>query len=238
MEMLITQEELDKLKSRDPVKLKCQHCGSVFEIPKNRVLVFIKRGSGHYCSLKCSGLAQYRRETRKCSNCEKEISIRPTDLRRSKTGRFFCNSSCAATYNNTHKKHGTRRSKLESWLEVKLIERFTDIDFDFNKKDAINSELDIYIPSLKLAFELNGIFHYEPIYGADKLSKIQNNDQRKFQACIENGIELCIIDTSGMNKFTAKGAKKYLKIIEDIIGIKQESGGRDSNPQALSSATF
>ena len=219
--MLISKEELDKLKSRDLVKLKCQHCGAIFEQPKNQVLAFIKRGSnGDYCSRECVNLAKSRKETRKCSNCEKEISVRRTDLKKSKTGRFFCNRSCAATYNNTHKKHGTRRSKLESWLEVELIKKFPDIDFDFNKKDAINSELDIYAPSLKLAFELNGIFHYEPIYGADKLSKIQNNDQRKFQACIESGIELCIIDVSGLQRFTPRGGEKYLKIIENIIRIK------------------
>ena len=38
--------------------------------------------------------------------------------------------------------------------------------------EAINSELDVYVPSLNLAFELNGIFHYEPIYGEKKLNQI------------------------------------------------------------------
>lgn len=56
--------------------------------------------------------------------------------------------------------------------------------------------MDIYIPVLSLAFELNGIFHYEPIYGEGKLLSIQNNDDRKFQACLEHDIELCIINSS------------------------------------------
>lgn len=92
--------------------------------------------------------------------------------------------------------------------------------FHFNRKDAINAELDIYIPSLKLAFELNGLFHYEPIFGADKLAQIQNNDERKYQACIEHGIELCLIDVSSFKNFKEKGAVKYLSIIQEVISRK------------------
>lgn len=71
----------------------------------------------------------------------------------------------------------------------------------------------IYFPSLKLAFELNGIFHYEPIYGSDKLSSIQNNDHRKFAACHEAGISLCIIDTSKQTYFKPKSSQRFLDII-------------------------
>ena len=115
---------------------------------------------------------------------------------------------------------GIRRSKLEAWLEIKLIEQYPNFEIQFNRKDAINSELDIYIPSLKLAFELNGIFHYEPIYGNDKLNQIGNNDNRKFQACIERGIELCIIDTSTQKNFKEKSSKKFLDIITSFIDNK------------------
>ena len=89
--------------------------------------------------------------------------------------------------------------------------------FHFNRKDAINSELDIYIPELKLAFELNGIFHYESIYGSEKLNQIQNNDNRKFQACLEQGIELCIIDTSWIKHNTLPKMTKVLSIVEKVI---------------------
>lgn len=123
----------------------------------------------------------------------------------------------AATYNNTHKTHGTRRSKLEPWLEGQLKKLYPDLNMIFNGKDTINSELDIYIPSLKLAFELNGIFHYEPIYGKDKLQSIKNNDTRKFQACIEKGISLCIVDSSQQKRFSPKSSQKYLDIIVNII---------------------
>lgn len=129
----------------------------------------------------------------------------------------FCSKSCSATFTNTHKIKGTVRSKLEQWLETKLVELYPALLIQFNKKDTIGSELDIYIPSLKLAFELNGIFHYEPIFGANKLQQIQFNDTNKFQKCQELGISLCIIDTSSQKYFKEQTSKKFLDIIVSVI---------------------
>ena len=147
-----------------------------------------------------------------CKECNAAITVKYNQ---------FCNRSCSAIYNNTHKTHGTRRSKLEHWLEDQLTILYPSLEIHFNRKDAINSELDFYFPSLKLAFELNGIFHYEPIYGADKLLRTQNNDNRKFQACIEQGIELCIIDSSNQKYFKTATSQKYLDIIINVIESKQ-----------------
>jgi len=97
----------------------------------------------------------------------------------------FCSSSCTAQYNAEGIKLGAaERSKLEKWIEPQLQDFYPELEFHFNRNDTINSELDIYIPSLKLAFELNGVFHYEPIFGAELLNKISNNDKRKFQAVL------------------------------------------------------
>lgn len=94
---------------------------------------------------------------------------------------------------------------------------YPDLVILFNDKSTINSELDIYIPSLRIAFELNGIFHYEPIFGKDKLKQINNNDNNKFQKCIINNISLCIIDTSSQKKFKEQNSLMYLEIITNII---------------------
>ena len=82
------------------------------------------------------------------------------------------------------------------YCQEKLPLDFPQLTFVFNGKEIIKSELDIYLPQLRLAIELNGIVHYEPIYGSDKFEKIKNNDQNKTIACYEQGIELAIIDTS------------------------------------------
>jgi hypothetical protein len=68
-----------------------------------------------------------------------------------------------------------------------------------------------------LAFELNGIFHYEPIYGQEKLNQIQNNDNHKFQDCLEEKIELCVIDKSWIKYNKIQNFIKILNIIENII---------------------
>ena len=148
-----------------------------------------------------------------------KFKLKEADMKR-KSKNFFCSQSCAATYNNTHKKKGIRRSKLEIWLEEKLSQKYKNLNILYCDKNTINSELDIYIPSLNLAFELNGIFHYEPIFGQKKFNQIINNDERKFQACLEHKIELCIIDASKLTYFKEKNALMYFEIIDNIISKK------------------
>lgn len=151
----------------------------------------------------------------KCDNCPVLFLRQPSQIKKSSNN--FCSLSCTASYCNRHKTHGSSRSKLEVWLEDQLNILYTDLEIHFNRKDAIGSELDIYFPSLKLAIELNGIFHYEPIFGKEKLERIQENDQNKFQACQSHGISLCIIDISGQKYFKPKTSQKYLDIIVNII---------------------
>ena len=79
------------------------------------------------------------------------------------------------------------------------------------------SELDIYFPTLNFAVELNGIFHYEPIYGIDKLNQVIENDKSKTKMCHDNKIDLCIIDVSQQKYVKPSNSKKYLDIITNII---------------------
>lgn len=197
------------------INLICFHCNKQFERLEKNHFTSAKNSKNFYCSKKCKGLHNRNRKVLNCKNCNTSFWKKPSQQ---KGMNDFCSHSCSATYNNTHKTKGTRVSKLEKWLAEKLIEIYPNIEFHFNRKDAINSELDIYIPSLKIAFELNGIFHYEPIFGIEKFDQIQNNDSRKYQACIEKGISLCVIDTSQLKYFKIEKAEKYLKIIQGILG--------------------
>ena len=194
----------------------CSFCNNQFERSKRNSCSAIKRGCKPYCSRKCSANAKKTKKLVFCKNCNKDFYKLPNQI---KTNNFCC-KSCSGTYTNKYKKHGTRRSKLEKYIQSKLSSYYPNLFILYNNKEAIKSELDIYIPSLKLAFELNGIFHYEPIYGPDKLESIQNNDNRKFQACLEQGIELCIIDTSSQKYFKESTSEKFLKIICEIIDKK------------------
>jgi len=200
-------------------KCQCDFCHKVFEKTVKDIGPFRRNpDKKSFCNNTCRGSYMNKRITKQCKQCKQEFIAEQKEIK--KGGGKFCSRSCAATYNNTHKTHGTRRSKLEKYLEEELTKLYPKLEIHFNRKDAINSELDIYIPSLSLAFELNGIFHYEPIYGQDKLASIQNNDNRKFQACLEKDIELCIVDTSQQKYFKEKSSKKYLDIICGIIDTK------------------
>jgi hypothetical protein len=215
-----TDEEFLNSKSKDLLPLTCIQCGCVFYLQKHHIMNVRKDDGSRrciFCSQKCFGKSIEVKTERFCAQCGTSFTryVKP-----SKTNRFFCNSSCAATYNNTHKTHGYRRSKLEVFLEIELCKLYPDLEIHYNRKDAINGELDIYIPSLKLAIELNGIFHYEPIYGAEQLLKIENNDNRKFQACLERGIELCIIDVSKIGYWKPQRGFEVLDIIRPILNGK------------------
>jgi hypothetical protein len=169
----------------------------------------------HYCSRYCYRQAKITKQTVSCKNCGKEFEKTLGEIK--KYSNHFCSHSCRAIYQNTHKTKGTRISKLEIWLREQLRTLYPDEEILFNDKTTINSELDIYFPNRKLAFELNGIFHYEPIYGKEKLTQIQNNDQRKFLLCQQKNISLCVIDASKENYFKEERSKKYLNIIINII---------------------
>jgi len=211
---------IDSLPSKTEVKLTCPNCNQTFIRIKNVIQSKIKthKQPAIYCSYKCFNEARDKTITIHCAHCNKTFTKIPSEL--TDSGNNFCSHSCATTYYNTHKTSGTRRSKLEKWLEEQLNSLYPELDVKYNSKEEINSELDIYIPSLNLAFELNGIFHYEPIYGVEKLASIQNNDNRKFQACLEQEIELVIIDTSSMKNFKPLKARKYIDIITKIINYK------------------
>jgi len=220
MTPVIKIEEINSPEYKKFIPFKCEICHSTYLATRHTYLSAMNPNKSHknnFCSRKCLGLSKTKTGsiTTSCKNCNKKITKRKSQAKR--TQNHFCSRSCAGTYNNLHKKHGTRRSKLEAYVESQLPKLFPSLQINYNKKDAINSELDIYIPSLKLAFELNGVFHYKPIFGKEKLDFINDNDSRKFQACLEKEIELCIIDASQQKYFTQTSSEKYLNTIKNII---------------------
>jgi len=220
-----SQKQYLNTKSNSFLLLECEFCHEKFMAKKKEITYVLKHHNDKrktktnmkFCSRKCHIKFQTKKEKLNCLNCNKSFFRALTYIKKSKSKNYFCSKSCSATYNNLHKKYGVRRSKLEKWLEQQLNELYSNLEILYNDKSTINSELDIYIPSLKLAIEINGIFHYEPIFGESKLQQIQNNDQRKHQACYEQGIEILWIDTSSLKYFKSKNAQKYLDIITDVI---------------------
>ena len=218
MKPLYGQKEYSQARGKDLLSFVCYNCNSKFSKTKSTIKYETKRNrSIKYCSAKCRDAGANKSIVCDCGFCKKQLTRQLKEYQGSKSGKVFCSRSCAAKYNNTHKISGCRRSKIETWIENQLKKLYPELEILFNDKTAIDSELDIYIPSLSLAFELNGIFHYEPIYGNDKLKQIQSNDKNKFFLCQQHNINLCIIDISHMIHFKPLKAQKFLDIILVII---------------------
>ena len=98
---------------------------------------------------------------------------------------------------------------------MRLSEVYEGLEILYNDRieAGIGLELDIYIPSLSLAFELNGPAHYGPIYGPDALKKTQKRDETKRVACQEKGIKLLVMDVSAMSRFKHPDLEKHTRFV-------------------------
>lgn len=217
-------EYLQSYRSRDFVPFTCPECLQTFRRTKHDVHLAVWKGVKNiFCSNNCNGKFTTERignEMSKnipCGQCGQIVSKPPSVLKSSKSGNVFCSRSCAVSYNNVHKTHGNRRSKLEVFLENEIRTKWPTLIMECNAKTAIESELDFYFPELRFAIELNGILHYEPIYGADKLEQIRNNDVQKMQQCLLMGIELCVVDVSKCKYLSPQAKAQYRTLVLDLL---------------------
>jgi hypothetical protein len=193
-----------------PVEVSCINCNKVIK----RYPSDLNSTGKYWCSVNCR-YPNNKHQTVNCFKCNKEFLKRNSECLRLPS--HFCSRSCSASYNNTHKKYGTRRSKLEIYLEEEIRKNYPNLELICNQKSVIESELDFYFPELRFAIELNGITHYEPIYGEYKFEKIKNNDKRKVVACYEKDIELAIIDSSSCSYLNDSAKNKFKNLVFELI---------------------
>ena len=80
--------------------VKCDRCGKEFEKEIRAINEARREGWRIFCSRECHGAAKTTSEKRKCGTCGIEIDVQRSYIVHSKTGRFYCSSSCAAKTNN------------------------------------------------------------------------------------------------------------------------------------------
>ena len=214
--MSVITDLLKPLQWGERIKCICDHCGGNFELLgkyRKKILDPNSKVKGKFCSKRCMGLAKVVSLDVLCEECSVTFKKLPCHIR--KSNHNFCCQSCAGKYGAKHKTKGCRRSKLEAWLELKLVNSYPNVKFLFNDTSAIQAELDIFCPDLKVAFELNGVFHYEDIFG--KLETTKNRDKMKVSLCASAGIGLCVIDTSKQKYFKESSSQEFLAIIQSII---------------------
>jgi len=166
----------------------CDQCrASFFKRPCD-----MRRTKNNFCCLECSRKFQDKRIEVVCLACGKVFFKEQCELRRTK--RNCCSKECSKILNKYYKDWGSKRSKLEIAIEEFLKDKFT-FEIIYNKT-SIGYELDIHIPSLNLAIEINGILHYKPIYGIEKLLRVQQIDGEKILECKKRNIHLIVINVS------------------------------------------
>lgn len=198
------------------LKLECSVCGSEFLRQKAQY----ENQDNHYCSVECRNKGIDKRVLKSCTECGKKIKVHKYKIENSESGNHFCSKSCTGKYYTRNKSFGVNRSKFEEWLEERLPNKYEGVKFDFNNKEEIGYELDIFIPGFGIAIEINGITHYEPIYGEDRLLQTKELDIKKKVLCEEKGIELHTIDVSGIRNWKPERTKKHYEIICKIIDRK------------------
>ena len=193
-----------KNEPRIKIYKQCKYCFNDFETININFL---------YCSNTCKKANQKMQYNHICKGCNINYTSERSDS-------MYCTGSCRSTNlklsSYAHKAGGKSRSQIELFVEENLIKDFPHIKFVFNDKETIGSELDVYIPELKMAIEINGIIHYEPIYGQEKLTKVQNRDKQKMINCYNLGIELIVIPL-GRKGLSKKQTQEIYNEIHSII---------------------
>lgn len=224
MIVLFSDSDFQSAKSRDLLPMECVHCKQTFYLLKHEIHSMLsesnsRRGNtGNFCSHKCQQAHQAPLHVNvTCDHCGKSFTARPSRL--TKLKHHFCSSSCSAKFSNAHKTTGYRRSKMEKYIEDQLNTLYTGLFIRYNSSEAIGMELDIFIPSTMVAFEINGVFHYKPIYGAKKFERIKQIDAEKVVLCANAGISLHVLDISHIIKFDPSLAAPLLTQISEVIGV-------------------
>ena len=149
-----------------------------------------------------------------CPVCNKNLELTLGDANKRK----YCSGTCRNKINN--QLINGNRSKAEMSLELNLKKNFTNLEMSFNNRVIMsgNKELDVYVPSLQLAIEWNGIYHYKNFRGEEFLEKTQKQDSKKVEECKEKHIELYVVkDLTSSDKFIRIEIDKIIEYIQSKL---------------------
>ena len=104
-------------------------------------------------------------------------------------------------------------SKIEKFLKEGLTSEGYDVIFHMKGLiPAENLEVDLFVPSLKTAIEIDGPAHFLPIWGEDSLQKNIKSDAKKSGLILSKGY--CMIRVKQINKnISEKNKRQTLSLI-------------------------
>ena len=207
------------------VQVQCKSC-EVFFLKK---LSDVKKTLHHFCSQKCYSHYQDKKVEVNCFNCKKLFRKKQSEVKR--CPRHCCSRYCSQMLAKYNKNWGSSRSKLEIYVEKRLTEELA-LNISYNDT-SIGYELDIYLPEMSFAIELNGVFHYKAIYGEEALLKRQEIDRLKAEECVKRNIKLIVINVSEDKNNKKTFEKRYNEIKKLILSRLEEYKQQLSQPITL-----
>lgn len=199
--------------------IDCEECGKFF----GKSLKEVEDSLHSFCSHHCSATfynrkrwgAKWEQETARVPKVPKPLHTCKSCGKETKN-RSYCDGTCRNKALNPLIKGN--RSKAERWLVAALKGAYPLWTIEENNRIMLDGlELDLYIPEIKLAIEWNGIFHFEPIRGQDKLERIMVKDNTKIERCRELGIELIVIcDRTSHDSFIRQTIAALIEQLEPL----------------------
>lgn len=206
--------------SKQKLELICPQCNKKFTNTVAQLRGKRNKGAKNiYCTSKCSSEAQRTDYSKdfivKCDNCGIDVTRKGVQLKLSKF--HFCTPSCKASYYHKANAMGEHRSLLEEKLEEHVKNTYPRLKMILNDKEQMRGlELDIYLPEISLAIEVNGPAHYIPIWNDETLLRTQKNDIIKKNRCRKKRIRLLTISET-INYNNDNSLETFEKYIKPII---------------------
>jgi len=111
-------------------------------------------------------------------------------------------------------------SKVGSKLEHYLLEALVKDGYkvDFHKEQILSNtklQIDLFLPTMNIALEVDGPSHFLPVWGADTLAKNQKYDKKKTGLILGKGLKLLRIKQ--VHDFSnSRSSVIYSKLLEAI----------------------
>jgi len=186
----------------------CDFCGEKIIKPQS----LFKNRKNFFCSESCHNKWQSKKEIVKCDCCEKRFEKQLSLINRSRSN--FCSISCKS-------KSVAKMSYVEN--EFEEIIKNTGLKYERNNRDIVRPlELDFWLPEIKYAIEINGIFHYKPIFGEGSLVKIKSRDKRKKIKCKALGIKLRVVKPGNSKNGTRQ--RRFERVLWELKQRAKEFG--------------
>jgi very-short-patch-repair endonuclease len=129
--------------------------------------------------------------------------------------------------NSAVRESSKKGSKLELFLLDKLLNDGYRVDF--HKEQILSNtklQIDLFLPKVNVAIEVDGLSHFEPVWGQQTLNRNKNYDNKKTGLILGKG--LVLIRIKQLKDFSPSRANKiYNELLDTLKSIEKEYPSSD-----------